>query len=209
MLLLIDHYDSFSSNVAYYCRCLGAEMVQVNHDEISLEWVIAHKPTGIIFSPGPGHPRDTGISRTICEYFAGKIPLLGICLGHQLMGLIYGGEVISAPFIRHGKVSRLEHTGQGLFYDLPSPFSVTRYHSLIVSDHPWPECLHMDAWVMEGDVREVMAFSHRDIPLFGWQFHPEALMTEYGSELLRRFIVLCEPDVVAPSFSAISEESLA
>jgi para-aminobenzoate synthetase component II len=131
-------------------------------------------------------------SIAIARYFAGQLPLLGICLGHQMMGALFGATVIGAPAIKHGKVSALTHHNKGLFTGLPSPFNVTRYHSLILSEEKWPASLQLDAWVEgENGSKEIMAFSHKTLPLYGWQFHPEALLTEHGEELLRRFLKLC------------------
>lgn len=193
MFVLIDHYDSFSGTIAYYCRQLGATIWQVNYDEVSIPELVALKPQGIIFSPGPGHPAAVQNSIAIAQYFKERLPLLGICLGHQMLGSLFGARVVRAAQIKHGKLSAMLHQNGGLFYNLPSPLQVTRYHSLILSKEDWPACLNLDAWVScdDGTV-EVMAFSHQNLPIYGWQFHPEALLTECGAELLSRFLNRCD-----------------
>lgn len=183
-VLLIDNYDSFTYNLAQYLGELGAEVIVRRNDEITLEEVEALAPGHIVISPGPGDPNDGGVSLEVIRAFAGRVPILGVCLGHQCIGAAFGGEVRRAPRLMHGKVSPVHHDRRGLFNGLPSPFNATRYHSLIVEE-PLPEPLVVTAFTAEG---EVMALRHRDFDLFGVQFHPESILTEYGKELLRNFL---------------------
>jgi anthranilate synthase/phosphoribosyltransferase len=184
MILLIDNYDSFTYNLAQYLGELGAEVRVVRNDAITLDEVAALAPTHIVISPGPGTPDDAGISLALVERFAPHIPILGVCLGHQAIGQVFGGQVLRAGRLMHGKVSPVHHGGQRLFSGLPSPFQATRYHSLIVAD-PLPACLELSAYTPEG---EVMGVCHRQYPTFGVQFHPESILTEHGHQLLRNFL---------------------
>jgi len=184
MILLLDNYDSFTYNLAQYLGELGAEVRVVRNDAITLDEVAALAPTHIVISPGPGTPDDAGISLAIVERFAPHIPILGVCLGHQVIGQVFGGQVLRAGRLMHGKVSPVHHGGQDVFSGLPSPFQATRYHSLIVAD-PLPACLELSAYTPEG---EVMGVCHRQYPTFGVQFHPESILTEHGHQMLKNFL---------------------
>jgi len=184
MILLIDNYDSFTYNLAQYLGELGAEVQVVRNNTISLDEIAALAPTHIVISPGPGTPDDAGISLALVERFAATVPILGVCLGHQVIGQAFGGQVVRAERLMHGKVSSVHHDGRGLFNELPSPFTATRYHSLIVAE-PVPDGLEVTARTPEG---EVMGLRHRDYPTAGVQFHPESILTEYGHQLLKSFL---------------------
>jgi anthranilate synthase/phosphoribosyltransferase len=186
MILLIDNYDSFTYNLAQYLGELGAQVQVVRNDAISLDEVATLAPTHIVISPGPGTPEDAGISLALVERFAPGVPILGVCLGHQVIGQTFGGQVVRAERLMHGKVSPVHHDGRGLFSGLPSPFDATRYHSLIVAE-PLPDCLEVTAWTPEG---EVMGLRHRQYAIAGVQFHPESILTEYGHQLLKSFLVI-------------------
>jgi anthranilate synthase/phosphoribosyltransferase len=184
MILLIDNYDSFTYNLAQYLGELGAEVQVVRNDAITLDEIAALAPTHIVISPGPGTPDDAGISLVLVERFAPSVPILGVCLGHQAIGQAFGGRVVRAERLMHGKVSPVHHDRRGLFSGLPSPFEATRYHSLIVAE-PLPECLEVSARTPEG---EVMGLRHRGYPTVGVQFHPESILTEHGHQLLQNFL---------------------
>jgi anthranilate synthase/phosphoribosyltransferase len=184
MLLLIDNYDSFTYNLAQYLGELGAEVQVVRNDAITLDEIAALAPTHIVISPGPGTPDDAGISLALVERFAPSVPILGVCLGHQAIGQAFGGRVVRAERLMHGKVSPVHHDGRGIFSGLPSPFEATRYHSLIVAE-PLPDCLEVSARTPEG---EVMGLRHRAYPTAGVQFHPESILTEHGHQLLKNFL---------------------
>lgn len=184
MLLLIDNYDSFTYNLAQYFGELGARVRVIRNDAITLEEIDSLKPSQIVISPGPGAPHEAGISEDVIRRFGPRIPTLGVCLGHQAIGEVYGGKVIRAPRLMHGKVSPIYHYGEGLFVGVPSPFEATRYHSLIVAE-PLPAELEMTAFTSEG---EVMGLRHKTYPIFGVQFHPESILTTAGKELLRNFL---------------------
>jgi anthranilate synthase/phosphoribosyltransferase len=184
MLLLIDNYDSFTYNLAQYLGELGAEVQVVRNDAITLDEIAALAPTHIVISPGPGTPDDAGISLALVERFAPSVPILGVCLGHQAIGQAFGGRVVRAERLMHGKVSPVYHDGRDLFGGLPSPFDATRYHSLIVAE-PLPDCLEVSARTPEG---EVMGLRHRAYPTAGVQFHPESILTEHGHQLLKNFL---------------------
>lgn len=185
MLILIDNYDSFTYNLAQYFGELGVELRVFRNDQVSLEELIALNPSHLVISPGPGEPlADGGISPDAMRYFSGKIPVLGVCLGHQCLGAIYGGRVTRAPRLMHGKTSLVFHNGQGLFSGIPSPFQATRYHSLIV-EQPVPEELEVTAQTAEG---EIMGLKHREHPTYGVQFHPESILTEHGKQILQNFL---------------------
>ena len=187
MLLMIDNYDSFTYNLVQYLGELGEELVVARHDQITLQKVRALKPAGIVISPGPGSPKDAGISNALIKTFAGQIPILGVCLGHQCIGEVFGGEVVRAKRLMHGKTSQILHDGRQLFRGLPNPFEATRYHSLIVQRERLPSELQITAWTKEG---EIMGLRHRRWPVYGVQFHPESILTKSGKDLLRNFLRL-------------------
>ncbi len=185
MLLLIDNYDSFTYNLSQYLSELGEEVKVVRNDRISPEDIEAMRPARIVISPGPSTPDHAGISNEVVRRFGGRVPILGVCLGHQCLGQVYGGRVVRAPSIMHGKASRIHHRGEGLFRGLPSPFTAIRYHSLVVENAGLPEALDITAWTEDGTV---MALRHREYPSAGIQFHPESFMTEFGKEILKNFL---------------------
>ncbi len=183
-VLLIDNYDSFTYNLAQYLGELGAELAVYRNDAITLEEVQQMAPTHIVISPGPGDPNDGGVSNAVIQDFGPHTPTLGVCLGHQCIGHVYGGVVKRAPRLMHGKTSAIYHKGKGIFDGIPSPFRATRYHSLIVEE-PLPEVLKVTAFTREG---EVMGVVHREYPVVGVQFHPESILTEHGKRLLANFL---------------------
>lgn len=185
MILLIDNYDSFVFNLARYVAELGFKYQVVRNDQISLQEVVALKPSHLILSPGPCSPNEAGISLSLVETFLKTIPILGVCLGHQAIGQACGGKVVRAATPRHGKSSLIHHDGKGLFQDLPNPFKVARYHSLIVENESLPNCLKVTARTADN---EIMAIEHTDYPVFGVQFHPESVLTEHGHAMLERFL---------------------
>ncbi len=192
MILVIDNYDSFTYNLVQYLGELAAEFpvaqdIEVfRNDKITLTDIAQLKPAGILISPGPGRPEDAGVSPELIRRFAATIPILGVCLGHQAIGLVYGGDVVSAPTLMHGKVSDIFHESQGVFADLPTPFTATRYHSLVIDPATCPRELRITAWT-EDDI--IMGVQHRDYPhLQGVQFHPESILTAAGKDLLRNFL---------------------
>ena len=188
MLLMIDNYDSFTYNVAQYLGELGASVEVFRNDEITLDEIEAKDPERIVISPGPCTPTEAGISMDVVRHFAGAKPILGICLGHQSIGAVYGGTVARARNVMHGKISDIHHISAGVFDGLPGPFPATRYHSLIVTDIP--DCLEVTAWTVdeEGDVDEIMGFRHRELTVEGVQFHPESIKTPAGRQLLGNFL---------------------
>jgi len=190
MLLMIDNYDSFTYNVVQYLAELGAEVVVHRNDEITLAQIEKLDPEFIVISPGPCTPLEAGISMEVVRTFGGRIPLLGICLGHQCIGAVFGGDVIRARQVMHGKTSMIHHNARGVFDGLPQPFEATRYHSLIVERSSLPDCLEMTAWTQheDGTVDEVMGVRHRELPIEGVQFHPESILTRCGHDLLRNFL---------------------
>lgn len=187
MILVLDNYDSFTYNLVQYFGELGAEPVVKRNDEVTVEEIQALAPAKICISPGPCTPNEAGISCEVIRHFGGKVPLLGVCLGHQSIGQVYGGEVIRADRLMHGKTSPIHHTGENVFSGLPNPFEATRYHSLIVRRSSLPDCLKITAETAEG---EIMGLAHRDLPVFGVQFHPESILTTEGKSLLRNFLAL-------------------
>lgn len=191
MLLLIDNYDSFTFNLAQYLGELGAEVVVRRNNEITLDEIDTMRPEHIVISPGPGRPEQAGVSIDVIKRFGPAIPMLGVCLGHQAMGAAFGGRVVRAGQLMHGKTSMIEHDGHGVFKDLQGPFAAARYHSLIVSDDEWPSDLIVAA--RTADTGTVMGLRHRVWPMHGVQFHPESVLTQEGRHILRNFL-----DVTAP-----------
>ena len=184
-VLVIDNYDSFVYNLVQYLGELGAEPLVHRHDELGLDEIAALDPDAVLISPGPGRPEDAGLSNRVIEHFAGRRPVLGVCLGHQCIGQVYGGEVVRAPEIMHGKTSLIRHDGTGVFAGLPQPFEATRYHSLVVERSSVPPDLEVTAWTDDGTV---MGLRHRTLPVEGVQFHPESILTGSGHDLLRNFL---------------------
>ena len=187
MLLLIDNYDSFTYNLFQYLSELGQEVWVLRNDKVSLEEIEARSPQRIVISPGPGTPKQAGISNDVISYFGNHIPILGVCLGHQCIGYSYGAKVDRAGEIKHGKSSLIYHDGKGVFAGLPNPFSAIRYHSLAVMRDDLPDCLKVSAWTSQG---MIMGLRHRHFPIEGVQFHPESIMTGVGKVLLRNFLDL-------------------
>ena len=185
MLLLIDNYDSFTYNLFQYLSELGEEVQVARNDKVSLDEIEKRAPQSIVISPGPGTPRQAGISNELIRKFEGRIPILGVCLGHQCIGYSYGARVDRAGEIKHGKSSLIYHDGKGLFNGLPNPFSAIRYHSLAVMPDSLPDCLEVTAWTSNN---MIMGLRHRQLPIEGVQFHPESIMTEVGKDLLRNFL---------------------
>ncbi|MEJ6657125.1 MAG: aminodeoxychorismate/anthranilate synthase component II [Pseudomonas sp.] len=190
MLLMIDNYDSFTWNVVQYLGELGAEVKVVRNDELSIEQIEALQPERIVISPGPCTPNEAGVSVPVLKHFAGKLPILGICLGHQSIGQAFGGEVVRAREVMHGKTSPVYHRGMGVFTGLANPLTVTRYHSLVVQRDRLPDCLELTAWTQhaDGTVDEIMGLRHRQYMIEGVQFHPESILSEQGHELLANFL---------------------
>ena len=189
MLLVIDNYDSFTFNLVQYFGELGEDVRVFRNDEIDVSGIGAERPDLIVFSPGPCTPAEAGVCVDAIRAFAGKLPILGVCLGHQAMGAAFGGNVVRAPRLMHGKSSTIEHDGKGLFAGLTAPFPAARYHSLVVSEDGWPSVLEIAARTKDGD-RTVMALRHREWPMHGVQFHPESILTEHGHAMLKNFLEL-------------------
>jgi anthranilate synthase/aminodeoxychorismate synthase-like glutamine amidotransferase len=187
MLLVLDNYDSFTYNLVQYFGELGAELLVKRNDEISIEEIRAMKPERIIISPGPCTPNEAGISCDVIRAFSEKTPILGVCLGHQCMGQVFGGDVVRAGRLMHGKTSPIIHDGKGVFRDLPNPFEATRYHSLLVKRETFPDCLEITAETAE---KEIMGLRHKTLPVHGVQFHPESILTTEGKHLLKNFLEL-------------------
>jgi len=185
MLLMIDNYDSFTYNIVQYLGELGEDVRTVRNDEITLAEIERMAPERICISPGPKAPKDAGISLDILREFKGKLPILGVCLGHQAIGEAFGGNVIRAKQVMHGKTSLIAHTGEGVFKGLPSPFTVIRYHSLAIERASLPDCLEVTAWTDDG---EIMGVRHKEYDIEGVQFHPESILSEHGHALLKNFL---------------------
>jgi anthranilate synthase/aminodeoxychorismate synthase-like glutamine amidotransferase len=194
-LLLIDNYDSFAYNLYQYLCELGATVEVVRNDKLTVEDVAAMQPEGIILSPGPGRPEDAGICVQVVEQFAGKVPLLGVCLGHQAIAAAYGSKIVGAPALLHGKTSMIHHDGAGLYRGLPTPFRAVRYHSLVSDRDTLPPELIIDAETSDGTI---MGIRHRDIPLYGVQFHPESILTDCGKQLLQNFLDVVQASAGEP-----------
>jgi anthranilate synthase/aminodeoxychorismate synthase-like glutamine amidotransferase len=189
MILLIDNYDSFTYNLAQYLGQLGEKLEVRRNDQITLDEIATLKPARIVISPGPGIPQQAGICLDVIRRFSGKVPLLGVCLGHQAIGEAYGGRVVRADRVMHGKTSQVEHDGKGVFVGLPSPLEVMRYHSLVVERSSLPDSLEVVARAA-GDPNEIHGVRHRKHPVYGVQFHPESVMTQHGKALLKNFLEL-------------------
>ena len=198
MLLMIDNYDSFTWNLVQYLGELGEDVRVIRNDEMTITALRALTPTAIVISPGPGTPNDAGVSLEIIEKLSGTMPILGVCLGHQAIGQAFGGKVVRAREIMHGKTSLIHHDGNGVFRDVPNPFVATRYHSLVVEQASLPECLEVSAWTLhvDGAIDEIMGLRHKSLPIEGVQFHPESILTQYGHDLLRNFLSLSLPKAV-------------
>lgn len=191
MILMIDNYDSFTYNLVQYFGELGADVKVVRNDEISIAEIAALAPEKIVISPGPCTPNEAGVSVETLTTFAGKIPLLGVCLGHQSIGQAFGGKVIRAPFVMHGKTSPVYHKNTGVFTGLKNPFQATRYHSLVIEKESLPDCLDITAWTQndDGSMAEIMGVKHKTLAVEGVQFHPESILTEHGHDMLRNFLL--------------------
>lgn len=189
-VLMIDNYDSFTWNLVQYLQELGAEVEVRRNDEISLDDIAAMPLDRLMISPGPCTPNEAGISMAAIERFAGSLPILGVCLGHQSIGQVFGGKVVRARQVMHGKTSLIHHKGVGIFRDLPSPYTATRYHSLVVEKESLPDCFEITAWTLkeDGEMDEIMGLRHKTLPIEGVQYHPESILTEYGHELLKNFL---------------------
>jgi anthranilate synthase component 2 len=191
MLLMIDNYDSFTYNLVQYLGELGAEVWVYRNDKITIGEIEKLAPEQLVVSPGPCTPNEAGVSVEAIRYFAGKIPILGVCLGHQSVGQCFGGKIIHANSIMHGKTSMIYHDGQGVFDQLNSPFEATRYHSLVIDPASLPDCLQITAWTVDesGELDEIMGVRHKTLPVEGVQFHPESILTRHGHDMLRNFLI--------------------
>lgn len=189
-VLMIDNYDSFTYNLVQYLQELGAEVLVHRNDQITLEEIEALNPDRLMVSPGPCTPNEAGISIAAIQHFAGKLPILGVCLGHQSIGQAFGGKVVRARQVMHGKTSPIYHSGVGIFRDLPSPYIATRYHSLVVEKDSLPDCLEITAWTQneDGSMDEIMGMRHKTLPIEGVQYHPESILSEHGHALLKNFL---------------------
>lgn len=185
MLLMIDNYDSFTYNLVQYFGELGEDVRTYRNDEITIEAIEKLNPSRICISPGPCTPHEAGVSVPVLQHFAGKLPILGVCLGHQSIGAAFGGKIIRAQQVMHGKTSPIEHTGVGVFKGLPSPYTVIRYHSLAIARDSLPDCLEVTAWTADG---EIMGVRHKTYPIEGVQFHPESILSDHGHALLQNFL---------------------
>jgi anthranilate synthase component 2 len=196
MIFMLDNYDSFTRNIVQYLWELGAEVAVRRNDEIDIAGIEALNPEKICISPGPCSPAEAGISIEVIRHFAGKVPIFGVCLGQQSIGAVFGGQIIRAPSVMHGKTSDIHHTGQGVFQGLPNPFVATRYHSLVVDPDSLPDCLEVTAWTQivkgeegeEGEREAIMGLRHRELDVEGVQFHPESILSEHGHALLNNFL---------------------
>ncbi|MDH5471908.1 MAG: aminodeoxychorismate/anthranilate synthase component II [Gammaproteobacteria bacterium] len=190
MMVMIDNYDSFTYNLVQYLGELGAEVVVHRNDKITVEEIAKLNPDHLMISPGPCTPNEAGISMEAIKYFAGKIPVLGVCLGHQSIGQVYGGKIIHAREIMHGKTSMIHHNNVGVFKNLKNPYQATRYHSLVIEKETLPDCLEVTAWTEneDGSIDEIMGVRHKQLAVEGVQFHPESILTEHGHDLLKNFL---------------------
>lgn len=187
MLLMIDNYDSFTYNLVQYFAELGEDVEVYRNDQIDVDGILQRAPERLVVSPGPCSPKEAGVSVEVIKRFAGRIPILGVCLGHQSIGYAFGGKIVRAGSLMHGKTSPIYHDGRELFAGLPNPFDATRYHSLVIERSTFPDCLEVTAWTDDG---EIMGLRHRELPLWGVQFHPESILTVAGKDLLRNFLHL-------------------
>jgi len=187
---MIDNYDSFTYNVVQYLAELKADVQVIRNDQHSVDEIADMAPKKIVISPGPGNPDEAGVSLAVINQLGGKIPILGICLGHQSIGQAFGGQIVRAGQIMHGKTSQIHHAGIGVFRGLPSPYRATRYHSLVLDKHTVPDCLEVTAWTqtVDDDMEEIMGIRHKDLAIEGVQFHPESILSEHGHALLQNFI---------------------
>ncbi|MGH8629825.1 MAG: anthranilate synthase component II [Burkholderiales bacterium] len=191
MVFVLDNYDSFTYNLVQYLGELGTEVKVCRNDQVSVEEIESLAPARIVISPGPGTPQEAGISIELVRHFAGRVPILGVCLGHQAMGAAFGGHVVRAPRLMHGKTSEIEHDGRTIFRGLPSPITATRYHSLMVAEENLPPGLEVSAYAVEPDgSRAIMGLRHRRFPVEGVQFHPESVLTRHGREIIANFCAL-------------------
>ena len=192
MLVMIDNYDSFTYNLVQYLGELGADVRVFRNDQISVDELSALQPDHIVVSPGPCTPNEAGISMAAIRRFAGEIPILGVCLGHQSIGQVYGGNIVHAKSVMHGKTSQVFHHDSDVFHSLESPFQATRYHSLVIEQASLPDCLKVTAWTQapDGSLDEIMGVRHKELPVYGVQFHPESILTAHGHDLLRNFLEL-------------------
>jgi anthranilate synthase component 2 len=190
MLLMIDNYDSFTYNLVQYLGELGADVQVFRNDQVTVPEIERLKPEHIVISPGPCTPNEAGVSLETIRYFAGRIPILGVCLGHQSIGQAFGGQVVHAREVMHGKTSAIRHRGAGILQDLPDPFEATRYHSLVIARESLPDCLEITAWTetAAGEMDEIMGVRHREYAVEGVQFHPESILTRHGHQLLKNFL---------------------
>ena len=189
MLLMIDNYDSFTFNIVQYFGELGADVRVYRNDEISIEQIESLKPDHLVISPGPCTPHEAGISVKAIKHFAGKLPILGVCLGHQSIGQAFGGKIVHAREVMHGKTSPIHHANTGVFSDLANPFLATRYHSLVIEQASLPDCLEVTAWTeVNGKRDEIMGVRHKTLDIQGVQFHPESILTEHGHDMLKNFL---------------------
>ena len=192
MILMIDNYDSFTYNLVQYLGELGADVVVERNDQISLEEIEELAPERIMLSPGPCTPSEAGISLAVIEHFKGKLPIFGVCLGHQSIGQAFGGDIVRAEEIMHGKTSTMYHKGVGIFENIPEPFEATRYHSLVIDQDTLPDCLEITAWTETecGEVDEIMGVRHKTLAIEGVQFHPESILSEHGYAMLKNFLTM-------------------
>ena len=190
MLVMIDNYDSFTYNLVQYLGELGANVKVFRNDGITVDELRALNPERIMISPGPCTPNEAGVSMDVIRAFAGEVPVLGVCLGHQSIGQVFGGDIVHAREIMHGKTSLVHHTGRHVFKGLESPYTATRYHSLVIDKHTLPDCLEVTAWTQseDGGMDEIMGVKHKELAVEGVQFHPESILTEHGHQLLKNFL---------------------
>lgn len=190
MLLMLDNYDSFTYNIVQYFGELDQEVKVVRNDQVTLEEIERWQPKYLVIGPGPCSPSEAGISIPAIQHFSGKIPLLGVCLGHQAIGQAFGGKIIRAKTVMHGRLSDMYHNDTGIFSNLPSPFSATRYHSLVIDQTRVPECLEVNCWTQEqdGSMEEIMGVKHKTLPIEGVQFHPESILSQHGHQIFKNFL---------------------